>query len=188
MEPSVNAAVPESRNPKIMSSKHSVYIGLGSNLGESLSQLISAICAISELPDTQVQKASSFYQSKPMGPQDQPVYINAVARITTALDPHELLVALQKIEHHHGRVREGERWGPRTLDLDILLYDTETIKTDDLIIPHIGMAEREFVLVPLFEIAPDMIMPDGLPLSVWVSRCSLDGLKRLASINETSTL
>ena len=162
-----------------MSSKHSVYIGLGSNLGESLSQLISAICAISELPDTQVQKASSFYQ---------PVYINAVARITTALDPHELLAALQKIEHHHGRVREGERWGPRTLDVDILLYDTETIKTDNLIIPHIGMAEREFVLVPLFEIAPDLIMPDGLPLSVWVSRCSLDGLKRLASINETSTL
>ena len=97
-----------------MSSKHSVYIGLGSNLGESLSQLISAICAISELPDSQVQKASSFYQSKPMGPQDQPVYINAVARITTALEPHELLASLQKIEHHHGRVREGERWGPRT--------------------------------------------------------------------------
>lgn len=168
-----------------MSSKTIAYIGLGSNLGDSLSQLVSAICAINDLPDTQVQKASSFYQSKPMGPQDQPLYVNAVARITTQLPAHDLLACLQKIEHHHGRVREGERWGPRTLDLDILLYGNDTIKTADLLVPHIGMADREFVLVPLFEIAPEMIMPDGLPISVWVSRCSLEGLKRLASINES---
>ncbi|GGF86197.1 2-amino-4-hydroxy-6-hydroxymethyldihydropteridine diphosphokinase [Alteromonas lipolytica] len=167
-----------------MPSKQIAYIGLGSNLGDSVSQLVSALCAISELADTQVLKASSFYQSKPMGPQDQPVYVNAVARISTALAPHELLAALQKIEHYHGRVREGERWGPRTLDLDILLYGDESVKTPDLTIPHIGMAEREFVLVPLFEIASEMIMPDGSPLALWVSRCSLEGLRRLASINE----
>lgn len=161
------------------------FIGLGSNLGDSISQLVSAICAMRELPDTQIVKTSSFYQSAPMGPPDQPVYINAVAKITTRLSPHDLLTSLQKIENSHGRERIGERWGPRTLDLDILLFGDETIKTDDLVIPHYGMAEREFVLVPLFEITPNMIMPDGLPLSVWVSRCSLDGLKRLSTFNNS---
>lgn len=186
MVPSTNAAAPASQNLIVMSNKNIVYIGLGSNLGESLGQLVSAICAIGELPDTQILKSSSFYQSKPMGQPGQPVYVNAVTRIATQLSPHELLTSLQKIEYHHGRVRNGERWGPRTLDLDILLYGSDSIKTDDLVIPHVGMADREFVLVPLFEITPEMIMPDGLPLSVWVSRCSLDGLKRLASIKESS--
>ncbi|MDC8829942.1 2-amino-4-hydroxy-6-hydroxymethyldihydropteridine diphosphokinase [Alteromonas gilva] len=161
-----------------------VYIGLGSNLGDSAGQLGSALSAIDALSDTQIVNTSSFYQSKPMGPPDQPVYVNAVAQLTTALAPHELLNELQKIESQHGRVRQGERWGPRTLDLDILLFGNETIKTDTLTVPHVGMSEREFVLVPLFEISPEMVMPDGLPLSVWVSRCSLDGLKRLTSFKK----
>lgn len=164
---------------------NTTYIGLGSNLGDSVSQLVSAICAMQELPATQVIKTSSFYQSMPMGPPDQPVYINAVAKLTTSLCPHELLARLQKIENSHGRERVGERWGPRTLDLDILLFGNEVVKTEDLVIPHYGMAEREFVLVPLFEITPNMIMPDGLPLSVWVSRCTLDGLKRLPTFNNS---
>lgn len=158
-----------------------VFVGLGSNLGDSVGQLVAAICAINDLEGTQVVNSSSFYQSKPMGPPDQPSYVNAVAKLTTTMQPHDLLHSLQKIENALGRVREGERWGPRTVDLDILLFGEETIDTPDLTVPHYGMAEREFVLVPLFEIAPELIMPDGHPLSVWVSRCSLEGLKRLPS-------
>ena len=162
---------------------HNAYIGLGSNLGESVQQLVSAICALNELEGCTVVKCSSFYQSKPMGPQDQPSYINAVAHIATTSSPQDLLIQLQNIENLHGRVREKERWGPRTLDLDILLYENETINTDVLTIPHYGMAEREFVLVPLFEIAPSMIMPDGSPIATWVAKCSLQGLKRLITLN-----
>lgn len=168
-----------------MYNNKSVYIGLGSNLGTSVQILVSAVCAINALDNTEVIESSSFYQSKPMGPPDQPEYINAVVRVATQLSPHELLHSLQKIEGAHGRVRKEERWGPRSLDLDILLFGNECIDTPDLTIPHYGMPEREFVLVPLFEITPDMIMPDGNPLSVWVSRCSLDGLKRLVTLNHS---
>ena len=118
-----------------------------------------------------------------MGPQDQPDYINAVVLIETALKPHGLLKQLQRIELEEGRERKGERWGPRTLDLDILLYGSENIDTADLSIPHYGMSGREFVLVPLFEIAPNMVMHDGKPLSSWVASCTLDGLRRLRTSN-----
>ncbi len=164
--------------------KETVFIGLGSNLGESQAQLLSALLAIQEIPQTKLEKVSSFYASSPMGPKDQPDYINAVAQLSTSQAPQTLLEGLQAIENQHGRVRKGERWGPRTLDLDILLYGRQTIKTQTLVIPHYGMAEREFVLVPLFEIAPEMVMPDGKPLSRWVARCSLDGLRRLPSSNQ----
>lgn len=163
--------------------KEHVYIGIGSNLGESQQQISVACDAMSALAQTRVLKVSSLYCSKPMGPQNQPDYINAVCLIETALSPHALLAALQQIEQDNGRIRDGERWGARTLDLDILLYGSETIDTDDLIVPHCGMSEREFVLVPLFEVAPMMIMPDGKPISHWVANCSLDGLKRLSASN-----
>ncbi len=163
--------------------KEHVYIGIGSNLGDSERIASKAVNAIGQLENTQVLKTSSLYASKPMGPADQPNYINAVCMVETALKPHSLLKQLQRIELEEGRERKGERWGPRTLDLDILLYGSDTINTADLIIPHYGMAEREFVMVPLFEIAPTMVMHDGKPIARWVAGCSLDGLRRLRTSN-----
>ncbi|NDV92241.1 2-amino-4-hydroxy-6-hydroxymethyldihydropteridine diphosphokinase [Alteromonas sp. 345S023] len=163
--------------------KEHVYIGLGSNLENPTKLVTEAFEAIAGIEDTRVLKTSSLYASKPMGPQDQPDYINAVCLIETALKPHSLLKQLQRIELENGRDRSGRRWGARTLDLDILLYGSQKIKTADLTVPHIGMADREFVMVPLFEIAPSMVMPDGKPISHWVANCSLDGLKRLRTSN-----
>ncbi len=163
--------------------KEHVYLGLGSNLGESTATLQQAFDAINSIEDTRLLRTSSLYSSTPMGPRDQPDYVNAVCLIETTLKPHSLLKQLQAIELAHGRERKGERWGPRTLDLDILLYGAESVATTDLIIPHSGMSEREFVMVPLFEIAPNMVMPDGKPIAQWVASCNLDGLRRLRTSN-----
>tara|TARA_B100002003_G_C14048425_1_gene505016 strand:- start:620 stop:1123 length:504 start_codon:yes stop_codon:yes gene_type:complete len=164
--------------------KEHVYIGLGSNQGESQALLKSALGAIDGISKTRVLSTSSLYASAPMGPQNQPDFINSVALLETSLAPLALLRALQEIEQTHGRVRKKERWGPRTLDLDILLFGDQTLATPELTVPHYGMAEREFVLVPLFEIAPGMIMPDGKPLAAWVAKLSLDGLRRLRPSNQ----
>lgn len=161
-----------------------VYIGLGSNQGDSGNLLSQALAEINALENSRLLAQSSLYSSSPMGPQDQPDYLNAVCLVETSLQPEELLSALQNIEQTHGRVRKAERWGPRTLDLDILLYGNQHIDTPDLTIPHYGMADREFVLVPLFEIAPNMIMPDGKPIALWVAKCNLEGLKRLSASNQ----
>jgi len=163
--------------------KERVYLGIGSNLGDPVNQVQDAFVALGLLEDTRVLKCSSLYSSKPMGPQDQPDFINAVCLIETSLQPHFLLKKLQEIEHNFGRKRNGQRWGARTLDIDILLYGKQTINTPELSVPHPGIDGREFVLVPLFEIAQTMIMPDGKPISHWVARCSLEGLKRLRSSN-----
>lgn len=156
-----------------------VFIGLGSNLLNPMQQLKLAVQEIAQLPQTKVVKASSLYASKPMGPQNQPDYVNAVCKIATALSPYQLLDALQQIELKHGRVRKEERWGPRTLDLDILLFGSLNEDTERLQLPHPGIAAREFVLVPLFEITPDLLMPDGQPLAKWVANCNLNQLRRL---------
>lgn len=139
------------------------YIGLGGNLGDPLSTLQGALAAIANLRDTQVMQTSSFYQSKPLGPADQPDYINAVALITTILTPLGLLEALQEIENDFGRERI-RRWGERTLDLDILLYDNLVQSSSRLTIPHPGLMQREFVAVPLAEIAPQLVLPNGRPI------------------------
>lgn len=159
--------------------KEHVYIGLGSNLGNPQEQVSRAIEALDKLSDSRMLSCSSLYASKPMGPQDQPDFINAVCLLETGFKPHKLLSQLQAIEQAHGRERKSERWGARTLDLDILLFGSHTIDSEDLTVPHYGMAEREFVLVPLFEIAPTMVMPDGKPIAQWVANCSIDGLRRL---------
>jgi 2-amino-4-hydroxy-6-hydroxymethyldihydropteridine diphosphokinase len=112
-----------------------------------------------------------------MGPQNQPDYINAVVSIKTKLPPIELLNATQAIELEHGRVRKEERWGPRTLDLDILLYGEEVIDSERLIVPHYGMKNREFVLYPLAEIAPDLKLPDGTELSSLLKKVDKNGLR-----------
>lgn len=157
------------------------YIGLGSNLNEPSSQLSSALKVIHEHPNMSIQTCSHFYASAPMGPSDQPRYVNAVAKVSTSLTPIELLDALQFIEQQHGRERKGEQWGPRTLDLDILLFDNLTMTNERLTLPHYGMEEREFVLVPLFEISPDLMMQDGRTLASWVYNCDLNGLQRMSN-------
>lgn len=136
------------------------YIALGSNLNMPIAQLQSALKAIDRLPQTKLLNVSSFYQSKPLGPQDQPDYVNAVACIETQLQPIELLDALQHIENEQGRVRL-RRWGERTLDLDILLYDDLQLQSERLTIPHYDMKHREFVMIPLQEIASELILPCG---------------------------
>lgn len=134
-----------------------VYIALGSNLDNPLKQLQEAVKKLQIFADFQV---SPFYGSKPLGPQDQPDYVNAVARFSTDLAPLELLDKLQQIENQQGRVRL-RRWGERTLDLDILLYGDEQIQNERLTVPHIEMKNREFVIVPLYDLAPELILPTG---------------------------
>jgi 2-amino-4-hydroxy-6-hydroxymethyldihydropteridine diphosphokinase len=157
------------------------YIGLGSNLQNPSAQLHSARLDINALSYTKECAFSSLYQGPPMGPQDQPDYVNAVMAVSTQLSPIELLRALQTIENTHGRVRLGERWGARTLDLDILLYGKQIITLADLTVPHSGLTERAFVLYPLYEIAPKLIIPDKGKLVDLLANCPLAGLKRLES-------
>jgi 2-amino-4-hydroxy-6-hydroxymethyldihydropteridine diphosphokinase len=132
------------------------YLGLGSNLQTPILQLQSARNAIEEMDAIEEISFSSLYRSPPMGPQDQPDYVNAVMGIHTTLEALVLLSAMQQIENEQGRVR-SQRWGARTLDIDILLYDDCLMDTPELTIPHPRMKEREFVMRPLREIAPDLI-------------------------------
>lgn len=156
-----------------------VYIGLGSNLGEPMQQLEAAFSALNRIRDSRVSKRSSFYRSKPMGPADQPDYINAVAELETTLTADELLLAMQAIEQLQGRDRNGQRWGARTLDLDMLLYGNEIINTEHLQVPHPGITERDFVLVPLAEIAPDVVIRGQAGLQQLIEDCQDYGLQRL---------
>lgn len=157
------------------------YIGLGANLDQPVVQLQQAVETLKQLPDTTLVVVSGFYGSKPMGPQDQPDYVNAVAAIDTTLTPEQLLDALQQIEQQQGRKRKAERWGPRTLDLDILLYGNQVIASERLTVPHYGLRVREFVLYPLYEIAPQLNLPDGTVLSSLLAQVSQNGLQKLHS-------
>ncbi len=136
------------------------YIGLGSNLDDPLNQIEQAALELAALPGCQLLALSPRYRSAPMGPADQPDYINAVAALATQLEPLALLDALQAIEQQHGRQRLL-RWGARTLDLDLLLYGEQTIDHPRLMVPHPGMLERAFVLVPLADIAAQLVLADG---------------------------
>ena len=140
-------------------SKIKAYIGLGSNLSNPIEQLQTALDTISKLPGTTLEKKSSFYGSKPLGPQDQPDFVNAVCQIETQLTPQELLVALQKIEQEQGRIKK-RHWGERLIDLDILLFGDEVVNTANLTIPHSQIVFRDFVLVPLAEVAPGLVIPN----------------------------
>lgn len=134
------------------------YIGLGSNLEQPLDQLQRALSELQQIPRSSLQDKASFYLSSPMGPADQPDFINSVAALHTELPPLDLLDQLQRIEQAHGRER-GLRWGPRTLDLDLLLYGEQVIQNNRLSVPHPGIGERAFVLLPLAELAPDLEIP-----------------------------
>ncbi len=132
-------------------------IALGSNLGDSLTILKSAIATLNKTPGIVVKSDSSWYQTAPIGPP-QPDYINACAILEVTLEPEELLLVLLEIEIKFNRIRR-EKWGPRTLDLDLLLYDNLILESPTLTLPHPRMTERAFVLVPLAEIAPDWVHP-----------------------------
>ncbi len=157
-----------------------VYIGLGSNLAEPRLQLQGALDALDRVSDSQRVAVSSLYLSDPLGPPDQPRYHNAVAALDTRLAPLALLDALQAIEQAHGRTRKAERWGPRTLDLDILLFGDRLINEPRLQVPHYHLQARAFVLYPLAEIAPaDLCLADGRTLTALLADCPFTGLERL---------
>lgn len=141
-----------------------VYIALGSNLASPLEQVNAAVKALGEIPETRLVTVSSFYRTPPLGPQDQPDYLNAAVALETTLAPEVLLSHTQRIELQQGRIRKAERWGPRTLDLDIMLFGQAIIHTDNLTVPHYDMYNRGFMLWPLYEIAPSLTFPDGISL------------------------
>ncbi len=155
------------------------FIGVGANLNQPKQQALSAIEALRQLPQSRLLAASSLFSSKPLGPADQPDYINAVVKLETTLAAESLLNELQAIEQAQGRQRKAERWGPRTLDLDILLFGNQNIQTERLTVPHYHMTEREFVLYPLAEIQPDLVLPDGTQLQALLARCPRNGLTQL---------
>ncbi|EGO8358865.1 2-amino-4-hydroxy-6-hydroxymethyldihydropteridine diphosphokinase [Escherichia coli] len=137
------------------------YIAIGSNLASPLEQVNAALKALDDIPESRILAVSSFYRTPPLGPQDQPDYLNAAVALKTSLAPEELLNHTQRIELQQGRVRKAERWGPRTLDLDIMLFGNEMINTERLTVPHYDMKNRGFMLWPLFEIAPQATFPDN---------------------------
>lgn len=141
-----------------------VYIAIGSNLASPLEQVNAAIRALADIPDSRVVSVSSLYRTPPLGPQDQPDYLNAAVALETSLAPEALLDHTQRIELQQGRVRKAERWGPRTLDLDIMLFGDAIINSERLTVPHYDIKNRGFMLWPLFEIAPQLHFPDGLAL------------------------
>ena len=137
-----------------------IFLGLGSNVGNRKKYLEKAIKALKGMPEITVTSMSSVYETEPLGGIEQNRFLNMVIKIETTLAPNKLLEAIMEIEKDLGRVRTI-RWGPRTIDIDILLYGNEVINTKDLVIPHIGLTERDFVLVPLLEMDPDAKLPSG---------------------------
>jgi len=156
------------------------YISLGSNLNDPQQQVMTAVTELNGMPNTEVTGLSHWYCSAPMGPQNQPDYINGIAQLETTLNPEQLLRALQHIENLHLRERK-EHWGARTLDLDILLYGNQTIDLPYLQIPHPGITTRNFVLLPLADIEPLLVLPDGTTLVSLLESCSSEGIVRLSS-------
>jgi 2-amino-4-hydroxy-6-hydroxymethyldihydropteridine diphosphokinase len=155
------------------------YIGIGSNLQNPFLQVASAIEQLSIIDETELHSFSSLYSSRPMGPPDQPPYVNAAAWLKTRQNPHSLLLTLQAIENEHGRTRDGERWGPRTLDLDILVYGNLTLRSQVLTVPHPGIKSREFVLYPLHEVNKNLMIPNLGAIHRLQPRCYANGLTRL---------
>ena len=156
-----------------------VFVGLGSNLDEPLLQLKTAINNLKKINKTELLDVSHYYLSEPMGPQDQPDYINAVAKLSTSLSAEHMLDELQRIENNQGRCRT-QRWGARTLDLDMLLYGNEVINSERLIVPHYGIKDRNFVLYPLKDLVADNFEIPGLGyINKLLATHSMTGLSRL---------
>ena len=156
-----------------------VYIGIGSNLDNPVAQVLEAVEELEMIPDTILAERSTLYSARPMGPADQPDYVNAVVALDTLLSADELHKALIRIEDLQGRVREGEKWGPRIIDLDLLLYGNRTIDTATLTVPHPGMHERDFVIIPLEEVAGNLKIPGRGNLYSLINKCKSHSLKKL---------
>lgn len=159
-----------------------VYIGLGGNLEQPAERIRSARPVVTAIPGIHEVAFSSLYRSAPMGPSDQPDYVNAVMAVDTILAPLTLLDELQAVENAFGRVRLGDHWGPRTLDLDILLYGDLQQISERLTVPHVGLSLREFVLYPLQEIAPELDVPGLGALGALVQACPRRGLSVIADV------
>lgn len=159
----------------------SCFIALGSNLDNPQEHVNRAVQELANLPTCQLIACSPWYQSQSIGPGKQDDYINGVVELHTTLPPLQLLDALQTLENNHHRVR-AERWGPRTLDLDILLFGREDIHSERLTVPHPRMLERDFVLYPLFDIAPELVFNDGSSLSSRLNSCPNNGLLKLEQL------
>lgn len=153
-------------------------IGLGANLENPIEQVQQAISELATVKGIKLLKASSLYATLPVGPQDQPNFINAVAQIETVFEAHQLLDELQALEQKHRRVRL-RHWGPRTLDLDLLFFGQETISTQRLTVPHPEIINRAFVIIPLLEILPDFRMPNGEALSKYVNGLPAEDMKAI---------
>lgn len=154
------------------------YVALGSNLGDPLAQLRRATSALAGLPETRLAAISAVYRSAAIGPGTQPEYLNAAVRLTTALAPLALLDHLQAIETSQGRERE-QRWGARTLDLDLLLYGDRSVDQPRLTVPHPRLTERPFALFPLADVAtPKLVLPDGRELDKLLRDCPRGDLTR----------
>lgn len=170
-------------NEAIRSTGVVAYVGLGSNLSDPAAQVRRAMDALAGLPGTELRARSPLYRTAPVGPVEQPEFVNAVAGLETHLSPRALLESLQAIERAHGRVRCGTRWGPRILDLDILLYGDECLCEPGLRIPHPEIGARAFVLVPLADVAPGSLLVPGVgPLAELVQRCADQRVIPLASL------
>ncbi len=137
----------------------SAYVGVGSNLSGPAGQVETALDELESLPETRLVARSHLYRSAPFGGIEQPDFVNAVAALLTKLDARELLVELKRIEAARGRDADERRWGPRIIDLDLLVYSTLVVEEPGLTLPHPGIAERNFVLLPLGEVAPDLVIP-----------------------------
>ena len=162
------------------------YIGLGSNLGQSEDFIISALDYLSRTYAVEIEQCSSLYRSKPLDNKSQPDYINAVAKIVGEFTALELLDILQAVENYFGRTRNGERWASRTLDLDILLFNNVQIDSQRLIVPHAGILQRDFVLYPLMEIAPNLEIPGFGPISQALIACENRGLEKIHEYHRES--
>lgn len=154
------------------------FIALGSNLNSPINQVQTAVKELGQERDIDVEACSSWYLSTPLGPQDQPDFTNGVVQVRTTLTPLALLDTLQTIEHAHERVRT-QHWGPRTLDLDLLLYGQTTHQDERLSLPHPEMLKRNFVLLPLYEIAPELVLPGGTPLKKFIDQSLNKGIEKL---------
>lgn len=154
-------------------------IGLGSNLADPVWQVRSGISALSQIPESTVRGTSSLYRSVPLGTREQPDFINAVVSLETALEPDDLLSRLQEIELAHGRDRSNGYWGPRTLDLDILVYGDQLIRSERLTIPHPEIPHRNFVLCPMLEIDSNMWIPGMGSAKELLLRIGLQGINKI---------
>lgn len=162
------------------------YVAVGSNLDDPPARVEEAFDSLAHLPACRLVARSRLYRSRPLGPQDQPDFVNAVAGLLTTLEPRELLRALKSLEVTLGRAQPVVRWGPRRVDLDLLLHGGAVLNEPDIVLPHAGLTHRNFVLYPLRDIAPFLTVPGHGKVSELAARAGSDGLALLASTRTDS--